>query len=271
MTGPHPGAPLPADKHLLPALTDPAEHATYIQARHPDADLSQSPGVILIYQSTLADQAASRDGTQPLGRWVSADLHRTPDDIVLCSGFGRGAPATGLIVEQLIALGASAVITIGTAATLVEHLHAGSLVICRDALRGEGLSHHYLAPARYVAPDTDLTKRLAVETDALGTTARQGRAWTTDALYRESAAEVQQYTAEGAVVADMEAAGVLAVARHRQVPAAAAFVIADSLIQRGPRSDSPSTNEGLLTLLDAATRALGGRCEQDQHRTLHHQ
>ena len=70
--------------------------------------------------------------------------------------------------------------------------------------------------------------------------------------YRETAAE-------GVVSADMEAAGVLAVAHFRQIPAAAAFVIADSLAQRGPRRDSPKTREGLVTLLDAATRTLTSR------------
>lgn len=249
-------APLPADKHLLPALTDPAEHAAYTRARQPDADLAQCPGVVLLYQSSLAEQAARRDGTRPLGRWMSADLHRTPENVVLCSGFGRGAPAAGLIVEQLIALGARALITIGTAATLTETLHPGGLVICRDALRGEGLSRHYLPPARYVDPDPDLTGRLAAAAATLSATARQGRAWTTDALYRESAAEVHQYTTEGAVVVDMEAAGVLAVARYRQVPAAAGFAVADSLARRLPRSDAPQTREGLSVLLDAAVQVL---------------
>ncbi|TLQ39338.1 phosphorylase family protein [Streptomyces marianii] len=259
MSMPAPGAPLPADKHLLPSLTDPAEHAAYIRARHPDADLARSPGVILLYQSSLAEHAARRTGTRPLERWVSADLHRTAEGVVLCSGFGRGAPAAGLVVEQLIALGARAVITIGTAATLTDILQPGALVICQDALRGEGLSHHYLPPGRYVAPDPDLTDRLAAAAATLGAAARRGRAWTTDALYRESAAEVRQYTAEDAVVADMEAAGILAVTRYRHVPAAAAFAVADSLASRAPRTNAPQTGEGLRLLLDAATRALTDR------------
>ncbi|MYS33600.1 uridine phosphorylase [Streptomyces sp. KhCrAH-43] len=256
MSAPPPGIPLPANKHRLLAVTDPGEHAAYIRARHPGADLTRSPGVILLYQSSLAEHAARRTGTRPLGRWVSADLHRTAEGIVLCSGFGRGAPAAGLIIEQLIALGARAVITIGTAATLTDTLHPGDLVICQDALRGEGLSHHYLPPGRYAAPDRDLTDRLEAMATAVGADPRRGRAWTTDALYRESADEVRQYAGEGAVVADMEAAGVLAVARYRRVPAAAVFAVADSLVSRAPRTNAPQTGEGLRLLLGSATRAL---------------
>ncbi|MFD5308538.1 nucleoside phosphorylase [Streptomyces ardesiacus] len=261
MTTQAPGAPPPADKHLLPSLTDPAEHATYIRARHPGADLARSPGVILLYQSSLAEHAARRSGTRPLERWVSAALHRTAEGVVLCSGFGRGAPAAGLIVEQLISLGARAVITIGTAATLTETLHPGDLMICQDALRGEGLSHHYLPPGRYASPDPDLTDRLEAGAATLGAAACRVRAWTTDALYRESATEVQQYSAEGVVAADMEAAGVFAVARYRQVPAAAAFAVADSLVKRLPRGDGARTKHGLEILLAAAVRALSCRRE----------
>ncbi|MDF3303205.1 nucleoside phosphorylase [Streptomyces tropicalis] len=269
MSAPAPGVPLPADKHLLPALTDPAEHADYIRAHHPGADLAHSPGVILLYQSSLAAHATRRPGTRPLERWVSADLHRTAEGVVLCSGFGRGAPAAGLIVEQLIALGARAIITIGTAATLTDILHPGDLVICQDALRGEGLSHHYLPPGRYADPDPDLTGRLEAATNALGAAAHRGRAWTTDALYRESAAEVQQYAAEEALVADMEAAGVLAVTRYRKVPAAAAFAVADSLVRRAPRTNAPQTGDGLRLLLRAAALALTDRCEPAERQGPH--
>ncbi|MEV3999015.1 purine-nucleoside phosphorylase [Streptomyces halstedii] len=269
MTTPVHGSPLPADKHLLPALTDPAEHAAYIRARDPGADLATSPGVLLLYQSSLAAYAARRTGTLPLVRWVSADLHRTAEGVVLCSGFGRGAPAAGLIVEQLIALGARAIVTIGTAATLTDTLHPGNLVICQDALRGEGLSHHYLPPGRYADPDLALTDRLEATATAMGADPRRGRAWTTDALYRESAAEVRQYVGEEAVVADMEAAGVLAVTRYRQVPAAAAFVVADSLVSRAPRTNAPQTGESLRLLLGAATRALADRFEPAERQGPH--
>ncbi|MEU6331536.1 nucleoside phosphorylase [Streptomyces sp. NPDC047049] len=259
MSGPSAdGVPCFPGKYTVEALCDPAEHAAFIRSRYPGAGLSHTAGIVLLYQSSLARTALCHGGVRPLGRWVSADLHLTRDDVVLCSGFGRGAPAAGLIVEQLIALGAPAVVTIGTAATLTGGLAPGDLVVCREALRDEGLSRHYLPPARYTSPDGPLTARLTSEISALGFNARTGRTWTTDALYRETAAEVHQYAAEGVLMADMEAAGVLAVARYRQVPAAAAFAIADSLAQRTPRTDSPRTGMGLSALLDAATRTLIG-------------
>ncbi|TLS46193.1 purine-nucleoside phosphorylase [Streptomyces montanus] len=260
MTGPAPhGVPRFSGKHTVASLTDPAEHAAHIRRRHPDADLTHTAGAVLVFQSSLARETVRRDGVWPLGPWVAADLHRTTDGAVICSGFGRGAPAAALIVEQLIALGARAIITIGTAATLTDTLAAGDLVVCREALRGEGLSHHYLRPGRYIAPDSALTQTLTRHLTLLGEKPHTGRAWTTDALYRETEAEVYQYVSEGVLTADMEAAGVLAVAAYRGIPAAAAFTVADSLARRTMRTDSPRTGTGLRVLYEAATRTLAER------------
>jgi uridine phosphorylase len=106
----------------------------------------------------------------------------------------------------------------------------------------------------------------------------RGLTWTTDALYRESATEVQLYARHGILTADMEAAGLFAVGRHRHLPTGAAFAVADSLVNRIPRTDDPRTSHALDQLLQAALTALtapaltarvrhgnGGRKEADRH------
>ncbi|WP_434600594.1 IS110 family transposase [Streptomyces sp. A5-4] len=114
-----------------------------------------------------------------------------------------------------------------------------------------------------------LTAHLRDEAATPGIAVRQGCVWTTDALYRESATEVQQYAAEGVVVADLEAAGVLAVARYRRVPAAATFAVADSLARRTPRGDEPQTRDALLLARRGHPRArqpAGAAAQLDRHR-----
>ncbi|MFD9688400.1 nucleoside phosphorylase [Kitasatospora sp. NPDC059088] len=254
MSSPAPTAfPALPGKHALPSLTDPAEHAAYIRSRHPGADLSPYLGTVLLYQDRLLRQAARDVALRPLGRWVSGELHALGNGVVLCSGFGRGAPAAALVVEQLIALGIGSIITVGTAAALHPELAPGSIVVCERALRDEGLSHHYRPPSRFAEPDRPLTDRLAAA--LAGTQAvRIGGTWTTDALYRETEAEVSRYATEGLLTADMEAAAVLTVAEYRSASAAAAFAVADSLAQRTPRRHLPSTDDALAVLLHAAIR-----------------
>ncbi|MFH8411469.1 hypothetical protein ACH4FX_42955 [Streptomyces sp. NPDC018019] len=96
------------------------------------------------------------------------------------------------------------------------------IVVCTQALRDEGLSRHYLAPARYARPA--LSSRLHHDLRALGLPAHTGAAWSADAPYRETAQEIAQGCTEGILVADMEAAAVFAVAERRGAAAAAVFV-----------------------------------------------
>ncbi len=248
----HPG------KHALPSVTNPADHAAYIRARDPGADLSAAAGAVLIYQSSLVEHARTVHRLRDLGRWTSGALHLTDEQVVLCSGFGRGAPAAGLLLEQLIALGIRRVITVGTAAALRPDLPPGTVIVPQQAHRDEGTSHHYLPPGRTVAASPQLAGALRSNLDHMGCPVLSGPTWTTDALYRETAEEVRAYASQGVLTADMEAAGVLAVAEHRDVAAAVGLVVADSLVRRTPRLDYPDTTSGLRRTLAAAVTTLAG-------------
>ncbi|MEU7148630.1 phosphorylase [Streptomyces sp. NPDC045456] len=246
-------------KHALPAVTDPAEHAAYIRARHPHATLTGLAGVLLLYQRTVLQDAQARFTARPLPGWVRGELsvvEHQDTAVGLCGGFGPGAPAAGLVLEQLLALGAHTVITVGTAASLQTCLDAGDIVVCSRALRDEGLSRHYLAPARYARPAPALSSRLHQGLRAHGLPAHTGAAWSTDAPYRETAQEVAQCRTEGILVADMEAAAVFAVAEHRGAAAAAVFVVADSLVNRTPRTDPPHVHTALGGVVQAALATL---------------
>ncbi|WP_281182498.1 phosphorylase family protein [Streptomyces sparsogenes] len=69
----------------------------------------------------------------------------------------------------------------GTAASLQRELRAGEIVVCDRALRDGGVSHHYLGPAPYAMPSSDLTDHLARILRARTTEVRRGAGWSTDA------------------------------------------------------------------------------------------
>ncbi|MER5638136.1 nucleoside phosphorylase [Kitasatospora sp. NPDC002227] len=247
-------------KHTLPSAVDPGEHAAYVRTRHPEATLAATAGAVLVHQGRLLRHAlAVHTEARSLDGWASADLHvvsHRGQDVVLCSRLGAGAPATALVAEQLTALGVPAIVSLGTAAAIVPELRAGEAVLCEKALRGEGTSRHYVAPGYFAHPDPDLTAALHSALDSGGARWRRGASWTTDALYRESAAEAQLYARHGVLTVEMEAAGLFAVGRYRHVPTAAAFAVADSLVNRTPRADSPRVTTALQQLLTAALDAL---------------
>lgn len=216
--------------------------------------------MILVYRDSLFARAAKWTDARSLKRWVAGDLvllNRNGQEVGICGEFGIGAPATALVMEQLLALGVRRLITVGTAGGLQESVSVGDIVICDRAIRDEGLSHHYIQPGKYIIPRGTLSNRLARRLDGAGLTYHRGTSWTTDAPYRETAVEVDQYRREGVITVEMEAAGVFAVAQHRGIEVAAAFVVSDSLSgPRGPRSDQQQVQHPLDALLQTAVAAL---------------
>jgi uridine phosphorylase len=86
--------------------------------------------------------------TPPRRRDFPVALPSTGGRVGLIGRFGIGAPAATAVLEQLAALGTTAMISVGTAGSLQRDLVPGDLVLCEAAVRDEGVSHHYLPPAR---------------------------------------------------------------------------------------------------------------------------
>ena len=194
--------------------------------------------VVLTYQQSLLDELQAR-GVQPTGGypapwrslWFADGGGR---NIAVAGGFGIGAPAAVIVLEELIALGAREFISIGTAGCLQPRCAFGEAVVCTGAIRDEGASHHYAPAGKFAWPSEPLTTRLTKALTVGGTAPKTGLAWTIDAPYRETVAEARSYQAEGVVCVEMEAAALFSVGRYRGVDVAAAFVISDHLLgQRG--------------------------------------
>jgi uridine phosphorylase len=151
------------------------------------------------------------------------------DKVGVMTDFGGGAPIVVELAEELIALGAKQLILMTWGGTLQPGLAPGDIVVCDRAIRDEGTSHHYLPPGKYVESSPELVAQLTAAIQSRGDNCITGPTWTTDAPYRETAGEIQQYQSEGVKTVEMEIAGLYAVSQVRKVQAAAAVVIMDNL------------------------------------------
>lgn len=121
-----------------------------------------------------------------------------------------GAAGAGTdIIECAHLTGARRFILFGSAGGLNSAGTAGKYVVPTEAYRDEGMSYHYAPPADYIAvPGWQTVTRVF---DRLRVPYVAGRAWTTDAIYRETRDQVRLRTQEGCLAVDMELAGVQAV------------------------------------------------------------
>jgi uridine phosphorylase len=247
-----------AGKHAHDALFTPGDFLAYARAQGL-IDGSPAPeAVLLCYQSALARRLlGERPSPRPRCPGHVRPLAGGGGRVAVATGFGIGAPSAAVVLEELIAWGVRRVISVGTAGTLQPHLAPGDVVLCTSAIRDEGTSHHYLPPGRLAEPGPGLTAHLGATLRARGLRVTEGRSWTTDAPYRETAAEVRRYREEGVLTVEMEAAALFAVARHRGVELASAVVVSDSLAEVWePHFHADATLDGLEAAARAALEAL---------------
>lgn len=250
------------NKHDQAAVVNPDRFLEYVreQGHYPEHP-APAGGVILCYQRSLLDHVLASHETTPAGSHWGRDLHllgETNNTIGVMGRFGIGAPVAAIALEELIAFGVTRFVSVGTAGSLQAHIEIGDVVVCERAIRDEGTSHHYLPPGHDARPSPALTNALAASLDDLGLPYTRGAAWTTDAPYRETRAEVRRYQAEGICCVEMEAAALFAVATHRNVDVAALFTISDSLadLTWRPEFHSDRTRLGLENLYRAALQSL---------------
>ena len=88
-------------------------------------------------------------------------------------------------------------------------------VVIDRALRDEGTSYHYAAPAAFAEADPHLVAVAMLALKDAGLPAYIGPSWTTDAPFRETAAAIAAARATGLMAVEMEAAALYTFARKR--------------------------------------------------------
>jgi uridine phosphorylase len=163
---------------------------------------------------------------------INADLHETrhtPKPVAILTNFGGGAPIVAELAEELAVMGTRKMVLMTWGGALQTDLEAGDIVVCERAIRDDGTSQHYLPPAKTIEADSLLVEQLVSAIQKRGAPCTTGTTWTTDAPYRETRAEVQQYQSEGVKTVEMESAGLFTIGHVRKLQTASIVVVMDSL------------------------------------------
>jgi uridine phosphorylase len=128
-----------------------------------------------------------------------------------------GAAGSAGFLEELIAYGFNKFIVCGGAGVLRKDIAVGHLIIPISAIRDEGVSYHYLAPAREVECNPEVVGKIEGELNKYKIEYIKAKTWTTDSFYRETEKKIELRKLEGCVTVEMEAAAFFAVAKFRNV------------------------------------------------------
>ena len=140
-----------------------------------------------------------------------------------------GASAAILLLEPLLASGATKLIILGFCGSLNSSYKALEAVIINKALSEEGTSSHYFPGRRFFHPSPSLIREIEQKLIKNKSPFKLGSIVSTDAPYRETKSWLAAKQKNKIDLVDMETSAVLALAEFYGVQAAALMIISDEL------------------------------------------
>lgn len=155
---------------------------------------------------------------------------------------GMGGGSTGIVVHELIELGARVLVRAGTTGALQEHLEPGSLIVADAAVADDGAG---LAMTGGVAPPPDpaLADLLAEAADASGRPVARGTIVSTDVFYGLEAGRNEGWRSRGILGVEMEAAVLFALAARHGARAGCVLTVSNQLVGANPGWLDPAARE----------------------------
>ncbi|WP_435158162.1 nucleoside phosphorylase [Haladaptatus sp. DFWS20] len=231
--------PIPNDleKYDAPSILTP--DGMLSDARESGAPLVEDApdGVLLCYQSHFFDRVLDVRETEPLhgeSDLLEFELHRFTDldtdaELGILGHFGIGSPTTAVLMELLQAAGTEAFLSVGWSGCLQPDVPQSHYLVIDEAIRDEGVSHHYLPDSERIDASDAMVAELERAVEMAGGEFEVGATWTTDALFRETVPEIKGYGEDGVLAVDMEAAATFAVGDYRGLNVGSLFLISDYL------------------------------------------
>jgi uridine phosphorylase len=209
-----------------------------------DVLLPGDPALALALAQALFDRPLMSNHSHGLwGYWGRTATGRE----LTIQASGIGGPSAAVVLAELAGHGARRVIRLGGCSALEPALAVGSPLVAAAALAADGASRALSVPTP--EPEPGLTAALASAARARPVTVASA-----DLFHDPERAERRaRWLDDGAVVADLESAAVLAVGARLGLDCAAALVVAEDA---EGRHDERATELGLIRLGEAAAETL---------------
>lgn len=141
-----------------------------------------------------------------------------------------GAPYAVMVLEVLRSWGVQKGFFIGWCGSIDQRVRIGDLIVPTGAWIDEGTSPHYGQSAGSPAvPDQQLQTELQRGLQRRAIPYHSGSIWTTDAIFRETRAQIDRFQGLGALAVEMELSALFSAAAFYGFPLAALLTVSDEL------------------------------------------
>lgn len=186
-----------------------------------------------------AEHFSEMDGRSIAGRVYIANYK---GEYILLFRSPMGAPACVAAMEEFFAAGVEKLVLFGSCGVLDADISEYSVIIPISAMRDEGTSYHYAPPSDEIDVNPLYISEFESLLDNRDIPYVKGKAWTTDAVFRETADKLKLRKAQGCICADMECSAAAAAAGFRNKELFHFFYAADALSEEA--WDARNLSEG---------------------------
>jgi 5'-methylthioadenosine phosphorylase len=151
---------------------------------------------------------------------------------VACHGIG--APSAAIVVEELIMLGAKAIVRLGSCGGLLRPMRVGDLVIATGAGYAGGTLDAYFGRKIKPRPDEELTALLVDSAKKQGVKYYAGQVFSSDAFYAEDPDALGRMVRKGYIAIEMECATLFGLGALRKVKTASVLMVNDNAVRAEP-------------------------------------
>jgi DeoD family purine-nucleoside phosphorylase len=182
-------------------------------------------------------------------------------ELLTIQSTGMGGPSAAIVLHELISLGVTRAIRVGTCGALSPALGLGDLVVAREAIAADGTSAA-LGAGELALGDLVLVNALCEELESRPRPHHEGRIVSTDLFYecdsRRDSERNAAWSADGALAVEMETSALFTVGASAGIRVACVLAVSDTFDARGARTriDDNGLLEAAEAMGAAATAAL---------------
>ncbi len=177
---------------------------------------------------------------------------------------GMGCPSAAIACEELINIGATCLIRIGSTAALQEGIKIGDLLVSTGSMKNEGTSKFYVPDCFPAVPDFDFTRTLIDTGKEMQKEGEFGFMYginaSDDAFYGETPEWIEKLHSLGVMNVEMESSAIFTVCHRRKVRGAMISAVSGNLItgevvyETENKRLAEGWNQEILVVLEAIAR-----------------
>jgi DeoD family purine-nucleoside phosphorylase len=144
---------------------------------------------------------------------------------------GMGCPSAAIVIEELIQLGVTKLVRVGTCGGLQPDLKLGDLIVALSAVPADSTAAHLVGEPHTPTADWELVHSAVHSAKELGKSVRVGPIVSSDLFYNPDDGQYQRWSDRGILAVEMEAAVLFTIGALRKVQAGCLLTVSDVVVE----------------------------------------